>query len=192
MQASLMLVVLMVGCFVAESAKHQLRVRKNRATYRIDWWDTGREKPYRIIYKKNGLKSIYKFLESGHLDTLIVGSTTYTFTYEDLAANALPEVHASSTGSRMLLASQEDEDFDEVHVDHRRLYDCADCENTWDTLCGVGIVDVCDWVPFLPFVFNEDAVKSLTIMCKGMGKACLASAFDTCEGQCIAGGLRAM
>lgn len=191
MQASLMLVLIMVGCFVAESARHKIKVRKNRTTFKIDWWDDGRNVPYRIIFKKSGLKSTYKFHKSGRMHSLVVGSTKYTFSFiQDV--NALPEVQTSSIGSRMLLESEEDEDMEEVHFEHRRLYDCADCENTWDTLCGVGIVDVCDWVPFLPSVFNEDAVTSLTRMCNGMGNACQASAFDTCDGHCIAGELRIM
>ena len=186
-QASLLL-VLMVGCFVTEAARHRITVRNFRTNYRIDWWDDGRDVPYRIIYRKNGLKSIYTFEESGHLETLKVGTTTYTFDYGTQAANGLADVQASSTGSRMFLASK-DEALEDVHFDRRRLYDCTDCENTWDTLCGVGIVDVCDWVPFLPFIFNEDAQYSLTVMCNALGDACETSAFDTCEGQCIAGEL---
>ena len=184
---TLLLLVLMAGCFVAEAARHRITVRKFKTNYRIDWWDDGRDEPYRIIYRKNGLTSTYTFEESGRLKTLTVGTTTYTFDSGIQAANGLADVQASSAGSRMLLVSEKYEALQDVHSSRRRLYDCTDCENTWDTLCGVGIVDVCDWVPFLPFIFNEDAQSSLTIMCNALGDACETSAFDTCEGQCIAG-----
>ena len=184
-----LLLVLIGGCFVVEAARHRFAVRKNRTTYRIDWWDDGRVEPYRVIYRKRRLKSIYTFEELGRLKTLTVGTTKYTFSYDIEAANGTPEVQASTTESRMLFTSDEDEAVEEVHSGHRRLYDCADCEETWDTLCGVGIVDVCSWVPFLPSVFNEDAQSSLTIMCTGLGTACEMSAFDACEGKCLAGEL---
>lgn len=189
-QSSLLL-VLMVGCFLAEAARFRITVRKNRTNYRIDWWDDGREEPYRIIFRKSGVRSDYRFEESGRLSTLTIEDTQYTFTSNLEAANGSPEVQASTTGSRMLLASEEYGALEEAHFDHRRLYECADCENTWDTLCSVGIVDVCFWVPLLPSIFDEDAQFSLTTMCTALGSACdTTPASDTCEGECIEGELR--
>lgn len=191
-QSSLLL-VLMVGCFLAEAARFRITVRQNRANYRIDYWDDGREDPYRIIFRKTGVRSNYRFDESGRLSTLTIGDTQYSFDFSIEAANGLPAVEASTTGSRMLVAPEASEEYgalEEVPFAHRRLYECADCEDTWDTLCGAGIVDVCSWVPFLPSVFSEDAQFSLTTMCTALGSACdTTSAFDTCDGQCIAGGL---
>ena len=184
-----LLLVLVVGFFVAEAARHRITVRSFRTNYRIDWWDDGRDRPYRIIYKKNGLRSDYTFDESGHLKTLRVGRTTYTFDSANQAANGSAEIQSSSVGSRMLLSAEEYEALEDVHSVRRRLYDCTDCENTWDTLCGVGIVDVCNLVPLLPSNFNDDAQSSLTIMCGALGAACETPAFDTCEGRCIAGEL---
>ena len=158
-------------------------MRSNRTNYKIDWWDNGRTDPYRIIFKKNGVKSVYKFLESGSLSTLTIGNTRYTFSQ---SAGSLEVQSSEDISSRMLLAPG-DESANEVHSGHRRLYDCPDCEETWDTLCDVGIEEVCYWVELLPSVFYWDAQYSLTVMCTAMGAACDTSAADTCEGQCIEG-----
>lgn len=93
----------------------------------------------------------------------------------------------ADVGSRMLLASEVDEVVEEVPSESRRLYECQDCEETWDTLCEVGIVDICFWVELLPNVFSEDAQSSMTTMCSEMGAACYTSASDTCEYQCTEG-----
>eukprot|EP00904_Undaria_pinnatifida_P013079 jgi/Undpi1/8901/HiC_scaffold_25.g11363.m1 len=179
-QASLLL-ALIAGFSVSEATRHRLIVRSYRTNYKIDWWDNGRADPYRIIFKKSGLKSVYKFLESGSLSTLTIGNTRYTFSQ---SAGSLEVPSSEDIGSRMLLAP-EDEDAEEVHFGHRRLYDCPDCEETWDTLCDVGIEEVCGWVELLPSVFESDAQYSLTVMCTAMAAACDTSAADTCEGQCI-------
>ena len=181
-QASLLL-ALIAGCSVSDAARHRLTVRSYKTNYRIDWWDNGRADPYRIIFNKSGVKSVYKFLESGSLSTLTIGDTRYTFSQ---SAGSLEVQSSEDIGSRMLLAP-EDEDAKDVHSGQRRLYDCPDCEETWDTLCNVGIEEVCDWVELLPSDFDSDAQYSLTVMCNAMGAACDTSAADTCEGQCIEG-----
>ena len=182
-----LVLVLIAGCFVAEAARDRITVRSFRTNYRIDRWDDGRAEPYRVIFRKFGFKSTYTFEESGSLKTLTVGDTQYTFSSASEVGDGTPGgVQASSPGSRMLLASQA-EAGQEAHSEQRRLYDCTDCEETWENLCGVGIVDVCSWVPLLPNVFTEDAQSSLTIMCNALGAACETSAFDTCKGRCIEG-----
>ena len=174
-QASLLL-VLLVGCFVSEAARHRITVTKYKTNHRIDWWDDGRDKPYRVTFWKFGLKSVYLFGESGNLKSLTVRDREYTF--------------SSNTGSRMLLASQQDEFEEDIYRGGRRLFPCTDCEETWDTLCSVGLADVCFLHEFPREDFNDDAEDSVRRMCTAFGAACEASAFDTCEGQCIAGELR--
>lgn len=168
-----LLLVLGVGSFVTEAAKDTITVRTSDTIYWVDRFDDGRDEPYQVLLWSFGQDSAtYTFEESGQLKTLTAGNTKYTFT--------------TSTGSRMLLASAA-EAVEDTPSDRRRLFDCADCEETWDNLCGVGIVDVCGWVELLPNVFNEDAQSALTRMCRGFGAACDTSAFDTCEGQCTEG-----
>ena len=164
------LLVLGIGCFVAEAARNTVTVTTPDTIYWIDRWDDGRDEPYQVLLWKFGQDSaVYTFEESGHLKTLTAGNTKYTF--------------SAPNGSRKLLASRA-EPVDDIPTDRRRLYDCTDCEETWENICGVGIVDICSWVELLPNVFNEDAQSALTTMCRGFGAACDTSAFDTCEGQC--------
>ena len=160
---------------MAEAARNRITVTKYKTNHRIDWWDDGRDEPYRVTFWKFGLKSIYLFGESGNLRSLTVRGREYTF--------------PSTIGSRMLLPSEVQEVVDDNHSSRRRLFPCADCEETWDTLCGVGLADVCFLNEFPQEGFNDDAEDSLRRMCSAFGAACETSAFDTCEGQCITGEL---
>ena len=99
-----LLLLLVVG-FVAEATRHRITVKSFKTKYRIDWWDDGRVEPYRVIFRKFGLKSIYTFEESGSLKTLTVGNTQYTFSPSGEVGDGPQEVQASNTGSRMLLTS---------------------------------------------------------------------------------------
>ena len=171
-QASLLL-VLLGRCFVAEATRHRITVTKYKTNHRIDWWDDGRDEPYRVTFWKFGLKSVYLFGQSGNLKSLTVRGREYTF--------------PSDTGSRMLLASEQDEVAEDIHLGGRRLFACTDCEETWDTLCSVGLADVCSLHESPREDFNDDAEDSVRRMCSAFGAACGASAFDTCDGQCTAG-----
>ena len=171
-QASL-LIVLLVGCFVAEATRRRITVTKYKTNPRIDWWDDGRDEPYRVTFWKFGLKSVYLFGESGNLKSLTVRDREYTF--------------PSDTGSRMLLASEQDEVAEDIHSGRRRLFACTDCEKTWDTLCSVGLADVCSLHESPREDFNDDAEDSVRRMCSAFRAACEASAFDTCDGQCTSG-----
>ena len=166
-----LLVVLIVGCFVAQATRHRITVRTYKTNYRIDWWDDGRDDPYRVTYWKFGLKAVYLFDVSGELISLTVRDREYMF--------------PSNIGSRMLLASEQDEAAENIPAGRRRLYPCADCEETWVILCDVGLADVCFLDEFTPDDFNEDAKDSVRRFCSAFGAACETPAFDTCEGQCI-------
>ena len=159
---------------MAEAARNRITVTKYKTNHRIDWWDDGRDEPYRVTFWKFGLKSIYLFGESGNLRSLTVRGREFTF--------------PSDVGSRMLLPSVKHNVVKTANSSRRRLFPCADCEETWDTLCDVGLADVCFLREFPQGDFNDDAENSLRRMCNAFGAACdETSAFDACEGQCIAG-----
>ena len=170
---STLLLGLLAGCYVTEAARNRITVTKYKTNHRIDWWDDGRKEPYRVTFWKFGLKSVYRFGESGNLRSLTVQDRQYTFPADIV--------------TRMLVSDEEDQTEDGIHSSRRRLFPCADCEETWDTLCDVGLADVCFLHEFPQEDFNDDAVKSLRRMCTAFGAACETSAFDTCEGQCIGG-----
>lgn len=185
-QASVLL-ALIAGSSVSEATRNSVTVSSFWTNYWVDWYDDGRDEPYEVIFRKYGVSSIYTFQESGSLKTLSAGNYKYTFSTEVEAGDGSQETLSSADiGSRMLLAS-EARDIEEVHTGSRRLYECTDCEETWDTLCDVGLDDVCYWVQLLPSVFSEEAQFSLVTMCSEFGAACDTSAFDTCDGQCTEG-----
>ena len=167
---------MMAGINVGEATGDRITVTTYKTNHRIHWWDDDRDEPYRVTFWKFGLKSVYLFGQSGNLKSLTVRGREYTF--------------PSDTRSRMLLASEQDEVAEDIHLGGRRLFACTDCEETWDTLCSVGLADVCFLHEFPREDFNDDAEDSVRRMCTAFGAACEASAFDTCEGQCIAGELR--
>ena len=185
-QASTLL-ALIAGCSVSEATRHSVTVSSFWTNYWIDWYDDGRDEPYEVIFRKYGLTSMYTFQESGSLKTLAVGNYKYTFSTDVKAGDGSEEALSSTdVGSRMLLES-EPEEMDAVHAKSRRLYECTDCEETWNTLCGVGLDEICYWVDLLPNIFSEEAQFSLTTMCDAFGAACESSASDICEGQCTEG-----
>lgn len=166
-----LLLVLIVGSFVVEAARHRITVKTYKTNYRVDSWDDGRDEPYRVTYWKFGLKSVYLFKASGTLTSLTVRGREYTF--------------PSGEGSRKLLPVLGNEAGEEVHSGRRRLFPCADCEEAWDVLCDVGLADVCFLDEFPRDDFNEDAEDSTRRFCSAFGAACETPAFDSCEGQCV-------
>lgn len=126
---ALLLLSLTAVRFVAEAQSRQrITVRTYRTNYRVDTWDDGRDEIYRVTYWKFGLKSVFTFDISGHIKTLTSRDTLYTF---DLAAP-----------SRMLLTSSDDA-IQEVDIDPSSAIACSTCSTTWNTLCAVGLQDVC-------------------------------------------------
>ena len=167
------LLALIAGCFVAEGVRNRITIKSYKTNYRVDWYDDGRDNPYRVTFWKFGLKSVYKFDESGNLRALTAGDDRFTFD-EDI-------------GSRKLAAPQE-ADVEEEHSSRRRLYDCTDCEETWDTLCDVGLADACYLDENNPDYFTEDAEDSVRRMCSAFGAACETAASEACDGQCTEDG----
>ena len=185
-QASILL-ALIAGCSVSVATRHSVTVSSFWTNYWIDWFDDGRDEPYEVIFRKYGLTSMYTFQESGSLKTLAVGNYKYTFSTDVEAGDGSHEALSSTDGGSRMLLESEPEEMDAVHASSRRLYECTDCEETWNTLCGVGLDEICYWVDLLPNIFSEEAQFSLTTMCDAFGAACESSASDICEGQCTEG-----
>lgn len=160
-------------CLMAETAsRRRITVRTYRTNYRVDTWDDGRDELYRVTFWKFGLKSVYTLDASGHVRTLTARDTMYTF---DL-----------NTPSRMLVTSSDDA-VEDVDFDVSRLIDCTTCELTWNTLCDVGLVDVCFLDDNNPVEFDEDAEDSVRRFCSAVGAACERPASDVCDGECVEG-----
>ncbi|MEP5376680.1 MAG: hypothetical protein ABJQ14_12965 [Hyphomicrobiales bacterium] len=155
-------------------SRRRISVRTYRTNYRIDTWDDGRDELYRVTYWKFGLKSVYTFDAGGHVRTLTARDTLYTFN------QAVP--------SRMLMDSGEDE-LEDVEIDLTPAIDCATCETTWETLCDVGLTEVCFLDENNPADFDNDAEDSVRRFCGAVGAACERTASDVCGTQCFGGKL---
>ena len=167
---TLLLLSLIAACFSQDASRNRITVRTYRTNCRVDSWDDGRDEPYRVTFWKFGLKSVYLFDVSGHLKSLTTrDSTMYTF--------------GEVVGFRMLVAPN-DEALEEAHFDLNSLIACTDCEVTWNTLCDVGLPEVCSLHENPRADFDDDAIDSVRRMCSAFGNACRTSASETCAGQC--------
>ena len=155
-------------------SRRRISVRTYRTNYRVDTWDDGRDELYRVTFWKFGLKSVYTFDAGGHVRTLKARDTLYTF---DLAAP-----------TRMLMDSADDA-LEDVETDLTPAIDCSTCETTWNTLCDVGLTEVCLLNVDNPADFNNDAVDSVRRFCSAVGAACQRTASDVCGDQCDQGEL---
>lgn len=159
------------ACFAQEASRNRITDRTYRTNYRVDSWDDARDEPYRVTFWKFGLKSVYLFDVAGHVRSLTARDTLYTFDVD--------------VGSRML-RSPNDEVLEDAYFDLGSLrIDCSTCAVTWNTLCDVGLPEVCFLHDNPPVDFDDDAIDSVRRMCSSFGEACRTSAFETCDGQCV-------
>lgn len=171
-QAPVVRALATVDTTVPAPSRNRISVRTYRTNYRVDTWDDGREDLYRVTYWKFGLKSVYTFDIEGHVKTLTARDTMYTF---DL-----------TVPSRMLVTSS-DNAIEDVDIDPSAAIGCPTCVVTWNTLCNVGLTEVCFLNENNPVEFDQDAQDSVRRFCGAVGAACQTSAFDTCDGQCVEG-----
>lgn len=158
-------------CSVAEAqSRNRITVRTYRTNYRVDTWDDGRDDPYRVTFWKFGLKSVYTFDAAGHVKTLTARNTLYTFTL--------------SVPSRKLLTSSDDDIEDSLDFDAGAEIGCSTCEVTWNTVCDVGLREVCFLDAIKPAAFDEDGIDSVRRFCTSFGESCKTSASELCAGQC--------
>ena len=188
---ALLLLALMGGIALTEAAKERITVKNHGIKFKVDWWDDGRTDPYRVSFTKKNVVSKYTFDAAGRLTLLYVDDDGYIFTMAIQAGiGDMAEVQSmSAPPDRMLISMPEDKEADEMKMDRgRRLYDCPDCEQTWDTICDIGLKDVCYWVGLEIDIFTLKTVTSIELMCKKFTKECTRSATTTCEGICTEGG----
>lgn len=176
---------------MTEAARDTLIVREQHIVFRIAWWDDGRVEVYEVYFTAYGISSIYTFDASGRLTTLKVADTRFTLERDIETAIVAPEVQSSSIppniGLRKLHIEQDGAMEDSAFSYRQRLFSCTDCEETWDTLCNISLVDVCFWADVPPYVFTKDAQISLLTMCSAFGTICKTSAGTACSAICLDG-----
>lgn len=188
----------MFDLFAAEAARDRITVEAGGVSFKIDRYDDGRSKPYRVIFTEDGVRSAYKFNIDGFVTNIKTGSEEYKVLYR--SNGDLKRVDLTSSRRRRLdLAEEvEEEDHEEEESTEvegsnlrstrgRRLYSCDHCAEAWDAICDEGVRSVCALVGY-GSPLSAVAQASIDIMCETFGDACSRSgACEACAGQCEGG-----
>lgn len=182
----------------AEAARESMTVEAGGITFKVDRYDDGRSKPYKVTFTDDGVKSTYRFNAAGFVTNIVVGSEKYKVQYE--SNGDLSKVKRTSSGRRGLLVGAEGQNEEaedgllvggdglgllQVNDNHRRLYACDDCVEAWDAVCDDGVPSLCDLVDYGRPITSA-AAASIATMCDVMGGgACSSSGGpEACSGQC--------
>lgn len=183
--------VLLVDTFAVQAARDRMTVEEGGVSFKVDRYDDGRSRPYRVIFTQDGVRSRYRFNTDGYVMNIKTGSETYKVLYR--SDGDLKRVDLTSSGRRTL-----DEEVREasavVEQDNlfesdrrRRLYACGHCAEAWDAICNGGVLSVCALVGY-GTPLSAVAEASIETMCGTFGEACLRlDACDACAGQCEGG-----
>lgn len=175
----------------AAADKERLIVREGGVKFTFLTFDDGRSKPYKIRFKDSNVKSLYIFGEEGDVTLIKVGGVRYKVRDTGVTGRKLTaetkQALVPHTGWVLADESQEELEtlFDEEpSLEHRRLYACSECEETWDVMCGQGLETVCELVDY-GSPFNAEAEASIATLCGNFGDACSSLTAEAgCEDQC--------
>lgn len=189
---ALLLIALIAAVVVTEAARDNLIVKEHQIYFRISWWDDGRVEFYQLHFTAYGVSSIYTFDAAGHFTTLKVADRRFTLERDTETTDVTPKAQSLSSipsilGSKRLLIPQDEAVEGASHSSRRRLFSCTDCEEIWNALCNISLVDVCYWADLPPYIFTKDAQTSLLVTCSAFGAACETSAGTRCAEFCIDG-----
>lgn len=177
----------------AAAGRERLLVKEAGVRFTIFTYDDGRSQPYTFKFKDNDITSNYRFDANGDVTKITVGGAKYK-----VSGNGVTGRRLSAGNTKQSLAppaawtleedAQEELEppFDEglLSFEHRRLYACSECEDTWDVMCGQGLRAVCELVGY-GSPFDADAEASIATMCDTFGDACSSlTAEAACESQC--------
>ena len=178
--------LLILAAGTGNATRYLTTVKNFGVKFKMYWWDNGRDEPYRMAFNKRDIYSAYTFDTNGKLQTITVEGVEQTFSTSIKAPDGTWD-----NASRKLLAMQEDMESDEMEFGdhHRRLYGCSDCENTWDTMCNVGLADVCAVVA--SGELTGDARTAVKIFCTKFTKECDAASGEViCADDCTEGDIK--
>lgn len=197
---------------VAGADKDRVKVTHDGTTFLVDRYDDGRDAPYHVTFT-DSFKSVYKFNVEGSVTGIKADGETYEVIYKSngklkkvkdtttasrryLAAKEGGRFEGggrsgadSADGGALNEGEEEQREHERVtpvgRTSHRRrLYDCEDCEQTWDILCSVGLETVCNLEDY-GSPFQPTADLSINLFCGNFSAACAHfSASDVCDGEC--------
>lgn len=180
--------VLIAGISVGEAARHRITERYDGIQFKLDWFDDERSLPYQAFYRTGGITSTYMFDSNGIVKEFKVDGETYAVKHK--RNGKIKKV--KHTSRRRSLAGDGEDGLDETDgrelttaVDgRRRLYDCYDCELTWEMIRDYGVDSICDLVAFASSVTDE-AADSIDLFCETFGEMFDAmSAYSVCSDMC--------
>lgn len=174
-------------------ARDDFLVEEDGIVFDVRRFDDGRSRPYHLQFSLDDIDVVkYTFSDEGRIMWVKADTEKYAVKYK--SNGSFKKIVRRDSGARMLLGDEraeeaefDQEDIDEEHgvtFDHRRLYPCADCGETWNILCDGGVQSICDVVG--NDVFGAKGGESVSIACETLGSACARlSANEACEDQCI-------
>lgn len=182
--------VLAAICFV-EAAIEQVHLKEDGIKFKVQLNTNSAKYPYRVVFNDDGVRSVYLFTPEGKVNVLKAGTEKYKSKYD--ADGLLTKVNRIDAAARMLLPaspsavrapSTSGEDRVTGDSERRRLYTCDDCEQTYDTICSVGVDSVCA-LQYFSSVLGASGAASVKAMCSSFRTACHStSATDACDGEC--------
>ena len=196
---------------VAGSDRDRVRVSHEGTTFLVDRYYDGRDIPYHVTFT-DPFKSVYKFDAEGSVTDIKADGETYEVIYK--SNGKLKKVKDTTTTDRRYLGAAEGGEIEgggrggadaadgdtlreaqgqeqegpapaeRASDGHRRLYDCEDCEQTWDVLCDGGLTTVCNLEGY-GSPLQPTAEMSIALFCDNFSSACAHfSASDVCDGEC--------
>lgn len=134
------IIALLLACGMAHAQSYdRIRVRPFDRTFRVDFYPEDDDRPYRVVFYDDGVKSKYRFNDDGLVRAIRVEDEDFSVIYT--SRNELKRVEERDR-RRMLAVEDENEEENEQPVQHRRLHTCAECTATWVLMCGPGAPDI--------------------------------------------------
>ena len=185
---SLLLGSFSVGIFSANHAdatSSPVTVTRNDTRFEISRYRSGRS-GVSFGNDKHDSPSEYIFNEAGYVATITAGSEQYKVVYDN--HGVVEDMQRVDYRSRALAGEGDNakDSSESATMMRRRLgITCEDCEKAWDTVCGDGLMSLCDIEKSFGSVFGPLATESVETMCSTFLSACAdTSAGDVCEDRC--------
>lgn len=205
--------LLLAGTRTAVAQTGTIYVPFEDVGYSVDRYDENGDVRYEVIFTDFGFESNYDFDGNGFVTRLEADNERYRFLYRANGRLRLVRLLSSRrmlgeeaievadvagggdkalVGERSLFGAMGVEEQTTPAVDggggRRRLLECDECRQTWDTVCDNGVATVCDLVEYGdPFLGAGDV--SVGVFCENFGQLCDENTSDdVCSEECGGGG----
>ncbi|CAN0547173.1 unnamed protein product, partial [Laminaria digitata] len=168
----------------ADDAKSPPTVTRDDITFEIARYRRGRSGV--SFEDDNHVSSEYIYNKAGYVATISAGSEEYKIVYDD--HGVVEDVRRDDYGSRAL-TGEPDGDTEDVSASdsatflwRKEAVMCEDCAAAWDTVCGDGLLSLCELEESYGSVFGKEGAESVDTMCSTFLSACSHTSVGTvCE-----------